>query len=75
MILTNGGKCLNARPAFAWLGTRVSSGGGGASVCSESLSFSGGATDRDDEGSGIKQISMMRAKPASISEYPNIECT
>jgi hypothetical protein len=75
MILTNGGKCLNAWPAYAFLTTRDSSGAGGASVCSESLSLSGGAADRDEDDSGMKQTSTMRAKPASISEYPNIECT
>jgi hypothetical protein len=75
MLLTNGGKCLNAWLAFAFLVTCISSGGGGASVCSESSSFIGGGTARGEGGSVMKQISMMRAKPASISEYPNIECT
>jgi len=73
-MLTNGGKCLNARLVFAFLSMRYSSGAGGASVCSESLSC-GGATNRDEDGRDTKQISTMRARPANISEYPNIACT
>jgi hypothetical protein len=73
-ILTNGGNCLNAWLAFALLALGVSS-GGGASVCSELLSFSGCATDHGGAGSGMKQISMMRVKPASIKEYPYAVCT
>jgi hypothetical protein len=70
MILTNGGKCLNARAAF---GFAASLGAEGARVCSESLSSDAGVSDKGEGGSGMKQTSRIRAKPASINEYPNIE--
>jgi hypothetical protein len=73
MIPTNGGKCLNARAAFSFVVTPASLGAEGARVCSESLSSSGGVSDGGEDGNGMKQTSRIRAKPASISEYPNIE--
>jgi hypothetical protein len=73
MVLTNGGKCLNARAAFIFVAMPASLGAGCVRVCSESLSSSGGVSDRGEDVGGMKQTSMIRAKPASISEYPNIE--
>src|SRR6267154_576449 len=67
LVLTNGGKCLNARPLGNASGPAPS-----ASVWSDlsSSTPSMGAYD-----GAMKHTSMRRVRPASMSVYPNTPCT